>query len=278
MTLRSLPLLLCAAGLLAAAQPSRTETRTEALPMGAKLWISQGDGKVDVKGWDKAEVQLVAEFIPGSGNREAQLEVRRVADGLQIEVKRQHYHFAFFSFGHGRGPLCNLTLMVPRKLNLDARSVDGSISVQDLDGYAGCHTVDGAITLTNLSGEVHVRAVDGAITAHHLKARMKGGSVDGNITLDQVEGGLDLNTVDGSIHAEGLDGWGEGIALRTVDGNIRVKLGQAKGNLEARAVDGTIRTSLVGLERSKTNRVTGTLPGRDQKISLRTVDGNIDLE
>jgi DUF4097 and DUF4098 domain-containing protein YvlB len=247
--------------------------------MGAKLWISQGDGKVDVKGWDKPEVQLVAEFIPGAGQHEARLEVRRVGEGLEIEVKREHYHhFAFFSFGVSHGPLCNLTLMVPRRLNLDARSVDGSISIQDLDGYAGCHTVDGAIVLRNISGEVHVRAVDGAITATNLKARMKGGSVDGSITLDQVEGGLELRTVDGAIHAENLDGWGEGISLRTVDGNIRVKLGQAKGSVEAKAVDGTIRTALPGLERSKANRVTGSIPGRDQKISLHTVDGNIDLE
>lgn len=270
-------LFLCAASLLAAAQPTRTETRSEPLAMGAKLWISQGDGKVDIQGWDRPEVQLVAEFVTGPHQTEARLEVRRVDEGLRIEVGRRH-HFSIFSFGWHHEAVCNLTLMVPRKLSMDIRTVDGGISVQDLEGYAGCRTVDGSITLKGISGEVHARAVDGAITARHLKARLKGGTVDGNITLEQVEGGLDLQTVDGSIHAEDLDGWGEGIALRTVDGNISVKLGQAKGDLELRAVDGTIHATVAGLELKKTNRLTGRIPGRDQKITIRTVDGNIDLQ
>ena len=270
-------LLLCAASLLSAAQPTRTETRTEPLAMGSKLWISQSDGKVDVKGWDRPEVQLVAEFITGPHQDEARLEVTRVPEGLRIEVGRRH-HFRFFVFRWRREPVCNLTLMVPRKLSMDIRAVDGGISVQALEGYAGCRTVDGPISLKDISGEVHVRAVDGAITARNLRARIKGGTVDGSITLEQVEGGLDLRTVDGSIRAEGLDGWGEGISLNTVDGNISVKLGQAKGYLELRAVDGTIRSKVAGLELTKANRLTGQIPGRDQKITLKTVDGNIDVE
>jgi len=127
----ALPLLFCAAALLPAAQPARMETRTEALVMGAKLWISQGDGKVGVQGWDRPEVQLMAEFVPGSGRREAELEVRRVAGGLEIQVQQRRRHpFLFFGFGRFREPVCNLTLRVPRKLLLDVRSVDGDI---DLD-------------------------------------------------------------------------------------------------------------------------------------------------
>lgn len=274
--MRCQALLFCAASFLCAAQPTRTETRTEPLAMGAKLWISQGDGKVEVKGWDRPEVQLVAEFVTGPRQTEATLDVRRVPEGLRIEVGRRPY-FGRFDFGRRREPVCNLTLMVPRRLNMDVQSVDGGIQVQDLDGYAGCHTVDGPISLADISGEVHVRAVDGAITARRLKARLKGGTVDGNITLEQVEGGLDLKTVDGSIHAEGLDGWGEGISLHTVDGNIDVKLGGAKGEVDLRAVDGTIRSRLAGLELKKANRLTGKIPGRDQRILIRTVDGDIDV-
>lgn len=275
----TLPLLLGAALVLPAAQPSHTETRTEALPMGAKLWISQEDGKVDVKGWDKPEVQVVAEYYQGTGGREAKLEWQRVADGLELKVQHpRHPHFALFMFGRNSDPIINLTLMVPRKLSMYVRSVDGAISVQDLEGYADCHAVDGPIILGGISGEVHAHTVDGTITARNLKARFKGGTVDGNITLAQVEGGVELQTVDGSIRADELDGWGEGLAFRSVDGNIRVKLGQAKGNLEAKAVDGTIHTTLPGLARGRDNTLSGQIPGRDQKIAFHTVDGNIDIE
>lgn len=279
MTLRPTPLLLAAALALPAAGASRTETRTEPLPMGSRLWIVQGDGRVDVKGWDRPEVQLVAEFVKGPSGEEATLEVTRVGDGLRVEVRRQHRHHFFFWLWGKREPVCNLSLMVPRKLSMDVRAVDGGIAVQDLEGYAGCHTVDGPIRLESIQGEVHARAVDGSITAHRLKARMEGGTVDGAITVDEVEGGLNLSTVDGSITARDLDGWGEGISLKTVDGRIRVRLGQARGNVEAKAVDGRISNHVQALSLTgKPNHLHGALPGRDQRIQLTSVDGDIDID
>jgi DUF4097 and DUF4098 domain-containing protein YvlB len=281
MILRTLSLVLAAGLALSAGDSNRTETRTEALPMGAKLWIRQGDGKVDVQGWDRAEVQLTAEFREGSNHGQAKLDVRRVAGGLEIEVERpRSKSLHFFSFGEWRQPVVNLTLKVPRKLIMDVRSVDGKIVVEDLEGFAGCHSVDGAIFLRNIKGEAHAQAVDGSILAQNLNARLKGGTVDGNISVDQVTGGMDLHTVDGNITAEHLDGWGEGLTFRTVDGTIRVKLGQAKGNLEAKSVDGTIRSKVPGLAfaGNRTNRLVGTIPGRDQKISLHSVGGAIEVE
>lgn len=279
MKFRTLPILLASALTLAAAQPGRIETRTDALAMGARLWIVQGDGKVDIQGWNRPEVQLTAEFIRTPEGKEATLEVSRVDGGLKVVVHHPRRQTLLSLFGYRHTPVCNLTLKVPRKLSMDVRAVDGGIRVQDMEGYAGCHTVDGAITVENVQGEVHARAVDGSITARNLRARMQGGTVDGSITLDHVEGGLKLDSVDGSITAQDLDGWGEGIELKTVDGHLRVRLGQAKGNVEAKAVDGRISNRAPGLNlMGKPNHLKGSIPGRSQMITLSSVDGNIDIE
>jgi DUF4097 and DUF4098 domain-containing protein YvlB len=278
--MRTLLVLPCLAAILSAAPAfDRTETRTEALPMGSKLWVRQVDGKVDVQGWDRPEVELVAEYRDGSRGERATLELRRVKEGLEMEVKvPRHRHF--FLFGSHRGPLCNLTLKVPRRLSMAVRTVDGDISVRDLEGYARCETVDGDIRLEQLAGEAYTRAVDGDITARHLKARIKGSAVDGRITLEDVQGGIDLHTVDGRIEASGLDGWGEGILLRTVDGAIHVKLGGARGELDAHTVDGSIHAQVPGMELVETrhNTLKARIPGRTQAIRLRTTDGNIQVE
>ena len=104
--------------------------------------------------------------------------------------------------------------------------------------------------------------------------------MDGNINLDRVAGGVDLSTVDGKITAQDLDGWGEGINLSTVDGTIAVRLGEAKGNLEARTVDGAIHASNPGLvlDESRKNVLKGHIPGRVQRIRLKTVDGRIQID
>jgi len=112
-------------------------------------------------------------------------------------------------------------------------SQHGDIAMRDLDGYARCETVDGGIRLERLRGEASTRTVDGRIEARDLQARIKGHTVDGDIVLEWVAGGVDLKTTDGKISASDLDGWGEGIFLATVDGSIRVKLGQATGQLDA---------------------------------------------
>lgn len=262
---------------LAAQTPSRTLARTEPLAMGAKLWVRQVDGDIALQGWDRPEVSLVAEFHDGSAGERAELEVRQVPEGLEIEVRIPRQRFIF---GFHRSPVCNLALKVPRRLNVAARSVDGNIAVQDLDGYARCETVDGRIRLENLKGEAYVHTVDGAITARNLNARIKGGTVDGNIDLDRVEGGIDLKTTDGRIQASELDGWGEGIRLETVDGSIHVTLGAATGRIEARTGDGSIRHTHGRLEvlEAREHLLKARIPGREQEIRLRTTDGGIRID
>jgi DUF4097 and DUF4098 domain-containing protein YvlB len=244
--------------------------------MGGKLWVLQRDGSVDVEGWEKPEVSIQARFEDGSRGK-AHLEVRQVAGGLEIEVKEPPRPRILFGFY--RSPKCHLTLKVPRKLSMVVRTVDGNITVKHLEGYAGCQSVDGDIRLEDLAGEAHVKTVDGAIEARRLRARMMGGTVDGNIVLDRVEGGIHLKTVDGAITAEDLDGWGEGISLTTVDGNIQVRLGGATGILDAQARDGRIRQThpRLQLQEASSGRLRGVVPGRSQEIRLRTGDGSIAI-
>jgi DUF4097 and DUF4098 domain-containing protein YvlB len=276
----SAALLLLPALILPAGQPPvRSETRQEALAMGAKLWVKQVDGSLRVQGWDRPEVAIQADFHDSSHGAKAVLEVRRVAGGLELEIKEpKRPHLVLFGFA--RGASCDLTLKVPRQLAMVARTVDGEVSVAELDGYADLHTVDGGIHLRDLRGEVRAHTVDGDIEARNLNARLSGSTVDGAITLDQVAGGISLKTVDGDITASGLDGWGEGISLTTGDGSIHLQLGAVKGNLDAATRDGRIQARLPAMQgqESRRNHLRGHLPGRDQSIRLRTGDGDIVID
>lgn len=256
----------------------RTETRREPLAMGAKFWVKQKDGRVEIQGWDRAEVEVVAEFRDSSRGERVELDLHRVAEGLELELKHpKGPHLIFGSYTSAR---CHLVIKVPRKLNLAIQSVDGDISVMRLDGFARCESVDGNIHLEDITGEGVVKTVDGNIEAKHLKARLKGGTVDGRIRLEDVEGGLDLHTVDGSIEARRLHGWNEGIALRTVGGNLTVALGQAKGQVEARSKGGVIRCTAPNLsfQEQRNGLMRGEIPGGTQEIRLRSSDGDIRIE
>ncbi len=254
-----------------------TETRSAKLAYGAKLWVNQVDGAVRVQGWEKEEVELQATFKESSRGERCQLVMEPKEGGLEIRVIPPEHHL---TFGFYRSAQCHLTLKVPRKLNLAVQSVDGNVEVRDLEGFARCETVDGSILMERIKGEAYTHTVDGHIDVSDLNARLKGGAVDGPIRLRRVEGGIDLHTVDGRIEAEDLNGWGEGIRLSTVDGSIRVKLGGAKGHIEARTSEGRIELNAptAQVEEQKPHHLRATIPGRDQKITLKTMDGSIRIE
>ena len=256
----------------------RVETRMARLAYGSKLWVRNRNGAIKVTGWAKEEVLLTA-LVRDSGKRRIDLVLTRLGDDLDIEAHYQQPALSF-SFGFVSSPRCEMTLSVPYKLLAHFRTTNGAIAVTNLAGYARCETTNGDITLCKLSGEAVAETSNGSVEARELKARLKGGTSNGGIRLQDVEGMVKLETTNGEIQARNLDGWGEGINLSTVDGTIAVRLGEAKGNLEARTVDGAIHASNPGLvlDESRKNVLKGHIPGRVQRIRLKTVDGRIQID
>jgi hypothetical protein len=92
--------------------PSGIPAWAEPLVTGGRLWIKQMDGPVVVQGWDRSEVALVACLHDGSGGGRAELEVRQVPEGLEIEVRIPRQDFLF---GFQRSLGCDLAIRVPRR-------------------------------------------------------------------------------------------------------------------------------------------------------------------
>lgn len=252
---------------------SRTEQRTEKLAMGAKLWVKNRNGGIRVTGWDREEVALTAQ-IRDSEKRRVELVLQRKGADLDIEAVFQQ---PSWSFGVYISPRCEMSLQVPRKLLGHFRTTNGTVSVENLEGYARCEATNGSILVNQVRGEVHVDTTNGPIEARGLVARLKGSTTNGRIILEDVEGGIRLETTNGSIRARNLDGWGEGIQLESTNGSIEVELGKATGELFAENSNGSLELRVPGaqiLDQSK-HSVHAKLPGRSQTIRLETTNGSI---
>jgi hypothetical protein len=260
----------CAAAILCASlaaqsqviQPAKaektTETRTLPLAAGSSLKVKNINGFVHVEAWDREEVQFTGEFKPSS--RDEQVKVVLEAGKGYLEIRGE---YPKHSDGGGyRGPQCQMTLKVPRRVAPTLETVNGEVSLSDTEGKAAISSVNGAIRAANLSDS--------------LKAE----TVNGGITLDRVKGNLSVQTVNGAIKASGLDGQGRGIKAETVNGSIQLQVAGLKGRLRASTVNGDISFNAKGAEQVevKKRRVTATLPGSDQGIELNTVNGSISLE
>lgn len=254
---------------------TRTEKRTEKLTFGSKLWVKNRNGAIRVTGWDKEEVSLTAE-IRDTERRKIELVVQRKGTDLDIEALFQKPHWTF-GLGFVQSPRCEMTLNVPRKLQVHFRTTNGMVSVANLEGFANCETTNGDIRVKEIAGEVHADTTNGTIEAMKLRARIKGGTTNGRIILEDVEGGVKMETTNGSIRARNLDGWDEGISLETTNGSIDVELGKAAGDLRASNSNGSLEVKVPGAQVIEISKHDAHLkiPGRAQKITLETTNGSI---
>lgn len=256
---------------------TRTETRSEKLAFGSKLWVKNRNGAIRVTGWDKEEVALTAE-IRDTERRKIQLILQRKGTDLDIEAFFQQPRWTF-GIGFVQSPRCEMTLSVPHKLLAHFRTSNGALSVAGLDGFVNCETTNGDIRIREISGEVHAETTNGIIEAVSLRARLKGGTTNGRIILDEVEGGIRMDTTNGSIRARNLHGWNEGITLETTNGSIDLELGKASGELFAENTNGSLDVKVAGAQviELKKHEAHLKIPGGNQKISVSTTNGSIRI-
>jgi hypothetical protein len=257
---------------------TRTEKHNERLSFGSKLWVKNRNGGIRVQGWDKEEVALVAQ-IRDTEQRRINLVLSRKGSDLDIEAVHPPVKTFTFFFGDVKSPRCEMSLQVPKRLLGHFRTTNGTVTAQNLDGYARCETTNGAVKVYDVKGEVFAETTNGGIEARNLFARIKGGTTNGKIVLQDVLGGIQMETTNGGIVARNLDGWGEGIRLETTNGGIDVELGKASGEIVAENSNGGLEIKVSGAEVIEIHKHNARVkvPGKPQRIELETTNGGIKV-
>ncbi len=256
---------------------SRVLVRSEKLAPGAKIWVRNRNGDIRVMGWDKEEMHLTAE-IRDTDRRRVELAIRPKDGGWDVETLFQE-PFWSFSWGVVLSPRCEMTLFVPKQVSGYFRTTNGSLHVTYVDGYARCETTNGDVRVSDATGEVHMATRNGTLEGRDLSARLRATTSNGQVLLANVLGGIFAETMNGNIEAHNLDGWGEGISLATTNGSIHVSLGDATGDVAAESAEGMLDIRLPAARMIETSKRHALLrvPGRTQKISLRTTNGTITV-
>lgn len=235
-----------------------TETRTLPLAAGSSLKVKNVNGFIHVEAWDREEVQFTGEFKPSSKDEQVKVVIEPGKGSLEIRGEYpKHQDGGFY-----RGPQCQMTLKVPRRVSAALDSVNGEVALAGTQGAASVGTVNGGIRVTDLADS------------------LKASTVNGTITLDRVRGELVLQTVNGAIKGTGLEGGGKGLKASTVNGSIHLQTTGLKGHLKATTLNGGITFNAKGAEQVevKKHRVTAVFPGSDQNLHLETVNGAITLD
>lgn len=185
---------------------SSRDTRTFKVTGAPELVLDTFDGAIEVHSWDRnqVEVEIEKRAMEQPLIDQMKVEVEQKGDRIVVRVTGPaRADFRGVTIGMHISPTARLRVAVPRATNLEAKSGDGSIRVEALDGKLVLNTVDGSVTAVRVTGDIHIRTGDGAIT------------------LEDVAGKLDLETDDGSI---GIDAKPTALHAKTGDGTIRVTI------------------------------------------------------
>jgi hypothetical protein len=181
--------------------------REVTLPRRARLAVDGGrNGGIQVHGWDRDEVRLVARLQAQAGrdaDARALLERIRVdtdgvirADGPRMDGDRGSWSASF-------------DLYVPRRTDLELETENGGIRVSDVDARVRFTAGNGGVTLTDLAGDVQGTTRNGG-----LQVALGGGRWQG--------AGLDVRTGNGGVRLAIPSGYDAELETGTVNGPFEV--------------------------------------------------------
>ncbi len=225
---------------------------------GSNVSIKSINGSINVDVWEKDSVRVEALIeVKSRSSRDAkefldqvEIVVNRMGRNLEIEPDypkvRGGNSILDWIFGRRRPNVTiRFNVLVPRKVNLDLKSVNGRVVVDGVEGDQKFKTTNGVIDAENLKGSVYARTTNGGI-----RVEMVGFNRGAQVSISTTNGGIKLSLPD-KIQAD--------VEASTVNGGISTDFPlQVKGKFNSK-------------------RINGSINGGGSLIKLRTVNGSIKI-
>ena len=240
--------------------------RTVEFSPGGRLTLVNVNGDITIESWDRHEVKMKAEKRARAENEdEARLLLEKTTvqfdqTGNGIDIRTD----APKKPGRNRNVSVAYTVTVPRAIDLELKTANGRVDVDDVSGAVDAKTTNGRIRMTGIVGASQAR------------------TTNGNIGLSDVLGPLETKTTNGKIKVA-LSGTGDEphvVRAKTTNGGIEVSLPKGlKARLKASTVNGRIETEFPVTVTGRFGKsVDGVINGGGRLIQLKTVNGSIRLK
>lgn len=258
------------------------DEKTFTVGPGADLTLETFDGSIEVRSWDRPDIQVEVQKRGPDRDVAAALEVKSSQEGDKVRVEAPAPRVMHKVIGIGNSsPSVSFVVRVPKQLKLIARTRDGSIAVENVNGTVELRSGDGSIKGERITGDLNARTDDGSMRIVDANGRVSVESGDGSIHIDGRVDDVHAQTRDGSIVIEADEGSAmkQDWEVSTGDGSITFRVPQSfSAEIEADSRDGNVSTDVSGLQ-STDNHGRETLRGRlgsgGHILKLRSGDGSI---
>jgi putative adhesin len=248
------------------------------------LHLRTFDGSIQLKSWDRNEVLVEIEKHGPDSDAAKALVVNTSQEGNRVTVDVPNPRGDGGGFHIGQSPSVSLVVTAPRRMKLDARTGDGSVSADNIAGTLAIDTGDGSIRIRRVEGALKAHTGDGSIDIDDAVGRIEAQSGDGSITVGGRFELIDVRSGDGSVHVDAEEGsalksdW----SISTGDGSISVELpGNIDAELDAHSNDGRVRANgfsgVSNRNEDDHGSARGTLGKGGRTLRVRSGDGSIAI-
>lgn len=220
--------LLVSCALPALAAGGDIERRVDAESHGDVV-ISNVSGTIDVRGWDRNEVQVRGVL----GDDVERLDVESSGGRTSIKVVLPR--------GNSHDGEADLEVHVPRGSSVEVSAVSAEVSSQGVLGAQRLKSVSGEITAEIAGTDSEVRSVSGDLTVRSSgkPIALRVSSVSGNLDLTNGAGKLDVVTVSGDARV--VMGDTSEVRARTTSGDLEVRARLARDSrVDVESVSGEV--------------------------------------
>jgi DUF4097 and DUF4098 domain-containing protein YvlB len=261
----------------ATATPADEVTKTFPISGRARVHVETDDAALRVSTGDIKQVEVRVEYSGYKLDKDLRVNTSQNGDAVEVSVKTG----SVWSWGMHHTSV-RVEIHMPKDADLTARSGDGSVEADSINGNVDITTSDGSITVQGAKGNIRFHTGDGHIEARGLDGRVDASSGDGHVSLEGRFDGLNIKTGDGSVTARAMAGskmqstW----TIHTGDGSVDVEIpGDLQADIDASTHDGHISLGLPVTVQGNfsSSQIHGKMNGGGQLLTIRTGDGSIHL-
>jgi len=129
-------------------------------------------------------------------------EIKQELDrSYTIDVKVEEGKLLVVAKSKTNRPQFGLTfkITVPKQVNSNLKSTNGSISISNLSGTQGLQTTNGSLKVENITGTVIGKTTNGSITASSSDGKISLTTTNGNINVRNLSGDITTKTSNGKV-------------------------------------------------------------------------------
>lgn len=238
-----------------------------------QLKASLVGGQIDIVGHDEDHVRVEVHSV---AVKDLRIEV--TDHELEIDHPQVRWDNFIKAFGHfgSSGPRAEISVAVPRHIELSLGVVSASALVAGMEDDATINTVSGDVLVDGLIGDLNTHGVSGDVQVRGLVGDFSSDMVSGDIAVAGEVAKTDINTVSGAVFVD-ASGSLQDASFNSVSGSTTLRLDDDyAAQYNVHTLSG--RVQIDGVSRSKNySGHAGALSGMFADVRANSVGGDVTV-